>query len=268
MSQDTNQLAGSSWSVVEIDGVATIETVQPNLVFAEDGRLSGSGGVNRLMGSYQFEDGAIEIAPVGSTRMAGPPEAMEQEDRLLKILPDRFNITNHNGGGLLLQSAEHTLRLVAETRPSLTVSGSASQIEQSSVGLVRMLSLGESQFEFRAGEPIPTTLVLANHGDQPVARFYRDAQRYDFVISTVEEKARGEEVWRWSANQAFLQALGEETFEPLKTVSYTEVWDQLDNDGRKVPPGRYEALAVDVGCEDEERSQCYFESKVFFEIVP
>jgi heat shock protein HslJ len=39
------------------------------------------------------------------------PEVMEQENQLLGILPARFTVVRLDDDGLLLQSAEHSLRL-------------------------------------------------------------------------------------------------------------------------------------------------------------
>jgi heat shock protein HslJ len=56
----------------------------PELTLAIDGSdISGTMGLNRLVG--RFEDGLI-AGPLGTTRMAGPPDLMEQEDTLLALL--------------------------------------------------------------------------------------------------------------------------------------------------------------------------------------
>ena len=44
-----------------------------------DGRASGWAGVNRFTGSYALEGATLTIGPLAMTRMAGPPERMEQE---------------------------------------------------------------------------------------------------------------------------------------------------------------------------------------------
>ena len=48
-----------------------------------DGRASGNGGCNKLMGSYTRSGEALAIGPLASTRMACPPELMAQEAALL-----------------------------------------------------------------------------------------------------------------------------------------------------------------------------------------
>ena len=52
---------------------------------AAGGRLSGSGGCNRITGSYQLDGDRLTFGPIASTRMACP-EAMDQEQAFLKAL--------------------------------------------------------------------------------------------------------------------------------------------------------------------------------------
>lgn len=87
-------IAGTSWVVQELGGSATSEP-RPELSFGDDGRVTGTTGVNRLGGSYTVDDGLLTVADAVTTRMAGPPEAMEQEQRLLTLLtaPQAFVVT-------------------------------------------------------------------------------------------------------------------------------------------------------------------------------
>jgi heat shock protein HslJ len=89
-----NEVAGTSWVVEELGGAATLEP-RPQLSFGDDGRVSGSTGVNRLMGRYEVTDGLLTVADAATTRMAGPPAAMEQEQRLLALLdaPQAFVVS-------------------------------------------------------------------------------------------------------------------------------------------------------------------------------
>lgn len=52
----------------------------------EDGRLSGTGGINRLMGDYRLEGSSLVFGPIATTMMAGPPERMEREQQFLADL--------------------------------------------------------------------------------------------------------------------------------------------------------------------------------------
>jgi heat shock protein HslJ len=78
-------VAGTTWVVTELAGVETPEP-RPELAFGTDGRLAGRVGVNRIMGAYELHGSALVVRNAATTRMAGPPEAMEREQRLLEIL--------------------------------------------------------------------------------------------------------------------------------------------------------------------------------------
>jgi heat shock protein HslJ len=87
-------IAGTSWVVQELGGTVTSEP-KPELAFGDDGRLTGTTGVNRVMGRYEVVEGLLTVADAATTRMAGAPEAMEQEQRLLALLdePRAFVVT-------------------------------------------------------------------------------------------------------------------------------------------------------------------------------
>ncbi len=52
----------------------------------EHGRVSGTGGVNRLLGEYRLVGSRLTLGALASTRMAGPPELMKSEQQLLAAL--------------------------------------------------------------------------------------------------------------------------------------------------------------------------------------
>lgn len=84
-------LTDTYWKLTEIDGrpVAVTEGMrEPNLVLqGQESRFAGSGGVNRLMGGYTLDGGALSFSEAASTMMAGPPEAMAQEQTIIAALP-------------------------------------------------------------------------------------------------------------------------------------------------------------------------------------
>lgn len=83
-------LTDTYWKIIEVDHrpIAVTDNMrEPHLVLrGQDGRLAGSGGVNRLIGSYTLNGDALAFSPVASTMMAGPPEAMQQEQALIEAL--------------------------------------------------------------------------------------------------------------------------------------------------------------------------------------
>lgn len=69
----------------------------PSLSFTPEGKVSGTGGINRLASSLDLDalaKGEFKLAPTASTKMAGSPEAMAFEDSFLKALGDAtgFNV--------------------------------------------------------------------------------------------------------------------------------------------------------------------------------
>lgn len=81
-------LAGSEWRPLSLAGAPFPEGVEATVQFGGDGRLTGSGGCNRLAGSYVAEGGALTVGPVAATRMACPEPAMSAEAALLRALSD------------------------------------------------------------------------------------------------------------------------------------------------------------------------------------
>jgi putative lipoprotein len=77
-------IEGATWRAERIRGGEVTGTA-PTLSVA-GGRLAGSGGCNRLMGSADISGDRIRFGGVASTRMACPPPAMEQEGNFLAAL--------------------------------------------------------------------------------------------------------------------------------------------------------------------------------------
>ena len=70
------------------------------------------------------------------------------------------------------------------------------------------------------------SLQVTNVSTAPLALSFRSGQQFDFVV------LRGaQEVWRWSAEQMFTQALNTETLAPGETETYTATWAPLPGSG-------------------------------------
>ena len=107
-------LIDRAWTITTIDGapIAAAEGAPaPTLRFAND-TVSGSGGVNRLSGSAKIGEGRVTIGPLLSTRMAGPPALMAQEDAIIRAL-DAVRTWSIVGGDLLLQDVDGVARIRA-----------------------------------------------------------------------------------------------------------------------------------------------------------
>lgn len=83
-------LTDTYWKLLEVYGqpVAVADQMrEPQLVLnGQDSRFAGSGGVNRLMGGYTLDGSSLTFSQVASTMMAGPPEAMQQEQAIVAAL--------------------------------------------------------------------------------------------------------------------------------------------------------------------------------------
>lgn len=78
-------LSGTSWTVVELAGEAT-QDPRPRVAFGVDGRVTGSTGVNRLVGTYAVDaDGLLDVKGA-TTLMAAPEPAMSQERAFLRAV--------------------------------------------------------------------------------------------------------------------------------------------------------------------------------------
>lgn len=78
---------GIEWQAVDIDGDEVAGGGRPPVLqFGDDGRVSGSTGVNRLAGTYTVEGDQLVFGAMVSTRMAGPPRAMATESRFLSAV--------------------------------------------------------------------------------------------------------------------------------------------------------------------------------------
>ncbi len=84
------------WLLIEIDG-EPVDVDAPRSVRFEDGRVSGQVGVNRFSATYSTNANVIEIGPVASTRMAGPPELMSLEHHFNNHLEEEHMITLDDG---------------------------------------------------------------------------------------------------------------------------------------------------------------------------
>ncbi len=90
MSEPAVGLEGIQWTLVELDGeaLALTEGESPPylLLNAEESRVSGPGGCNRLVGSFEVSEDGLRLGPIAATRMACPEAVMRREDAFLRTL--------------------------------------------------------------------------------------------------------------------------------------------------------------------------------------
>lgn len=98
-----------------------------------------------------------------------------------------------------------------------------------------------------AGDSVRLRLDLTNATDEALVLEFGTAQRYDFVISN----AAGAEVWRWSSQRGFAQALTSDTLAPGAARSYEEAWPALAEPGVYVAEARLTSLSHPVDLRTE-----------------
>lgn len=77
-----------------------------SLQFLPDGRLAGNASCNRLIDSFTRDGEKLAVTPAGTTMMMCPPALMEQERRLLELLPEIKSYKIDGSGALILQTSE------------------------------------------------------------------------------------------------------------------------------------------------------------------
>ena len=76
--------------------------------FEEGGQLRGHAGCNRFSGSYELEDGSIQVGPLRSTRMACPDPTMSFEISFMEALQTPANASLVDNK-LVLRSAQDVI---------------------------------------------------------------------------------------------------------------------------------------------------------------
>lgn len=83
---DVQSLYGSDWTVVAVNGIATITDPAPQLRWMKTGDLAGSGGCNSFVGKFTYELNTLKIGALAATRMLCVPTPQGQEDKFFKAL--------------------------------------------------------------------------------------------------------------------------------------------------------------------------------------
>ncbi|WGT46015.1 META domain-containing protein [Tessaracoccus lacteus] len=92
LAAQSQDLADTTWNITAYnDGVSAVVSVlegaEANLTFADDGTISGTGGCNRVLGSYTAGDGTISFGILASTQMfCGADGVMDQEAAVIAAL--------------------------------------------------------------------------------------------------------------------------------------------------------------------------------------
>jgi hypothetical protein len=88
----------------------------------------------------------------------------------------------------------------------------------------------------RAGEPVPVTLSVTNHGTTPLTLYLKGRPiAFDIVV----RRKGGEIVWRRLRGATIAMVLRVETVSPGGSLRFEEVWPQRTQAGASVEPGDY-----------------------------
>jgi heat shock protein HslJ len=101
-----------TWKLETLNGAKSDPAVVSTLTM-NDGTANGNAGVNTFNGSYSApSDGVLTFGPLATTMMAGPDNAMKQEQDFLKALADTKKFTTEDGALVLMDDAETKLAVL------------------------------------------------------------------------------------------------------------------------------------------------------------
>jgi heat shock protein HslJ len=101
-----------SWNLDTLNGAAADATV-PSTLTMNQSKANGNAGINQFNGSYDApSDGVLTFGELATTMMAGPDNAMEQEQAFLKVLADTTKFTTDDGALVLMDDSEAKLAVL------------------------------------------------------------------------------------------------------------------------------------------------------------
>ncbi|NRB22720.1 META domain-containing protein [Shewanella sp.] len=80
------ELTGT-WHIEVIAGDPVIDYSPAQLIFSQEGKLSGNNSCNSFFGEYSQQGSSITLSPTGSTMKACVDALMEQEQRVMTAMP-------------------------------------------------------------------------------------------------------------------------------------------------------------------------------------
>lgn len=89
----SDRWAGTDWRIVAV-GDLTLKS-DASLSFDDQHRVSGTGGVNRLAGTYTSNGAVLTFGPLAVTRMMGPEPLMAEEQAVLAALSEPLTLLDN-----------------------------------------------------------------------------------------------------------------------------------------------------------------------------
>lgn len=106
---DVDESIVGTWEVRGVrvgDGVVSgADDPDRSITFTPDGQVSGMAGVNRFSGTARLDGDRLTLGPLRTTRMGGPPAAMDAENAFLRAL-DEVVAIRLEGDDLVLLDAD------------------------------------------------------------------------------------------------------------------------------------------------------------------
>lgn len=104
---------------------------------------------------------------------------------------------------------------------------------------------------------------LQNVSGKDLQISYGSGQKYDIWVYNEQN----EEVYKWSINKAFTQALIVRGFKDAEKLAFNEEWNLNDNQNHPVPPGKYTiAVKVMIGLDSVSISDGDLTDKITVEL--
>lgn len=108
-------LAGSHWSLEQMDGKPVIAHSRASLDFPNNTSVAGNGSCNRFTGSLEMNGNRMKFGPLAATRMMCDEDSSRQEADYLKALAqvDRYEVLNRLTLYLYLKERDQPLKFRA-----------------------------------------------------------------------------------------------------------------------------------------------------------
>lgn len=151
------------------------------------------------------------------------------------LIPLRF-VAENFGADVRWDSGENTVFISTERSGSKPQQPPAPAIRAGEIEV----SATTDKSTYRAGEAVTINIVAQNQDEREREITYGSGQSFDVTITPV---GRSTPRWDWSHGRAFTLALRYKTLAPGERMTFSTTWEQKDNDGKTMPPGKYSVVA-------------------------
>ena len=108
-------LEGSEWRPTRLGGLTISQDTKLWVQFKASGELAGNGGCNQFFGTYRITEKAIDVGPLGSTRMSCPNNTMDLEAAFFSALQSAQSFQRDRAVLILFDKNENELARLAQT---------------------------------------------------------------------------------------------------------------------------------------------------------